>query len=332
MYMKKKYKNLVTGVQATGDGNLHIGNYCGFIYDIKKILNKTHEVEVDEENIYIFIANLHSMTIYTQNLKEKSFLMAENLYAFFKGYKIHIYLQSNIRGLTEGMWLLSMFTSTGEMNRMTQFKDKKELGNSNVGLFTYPILMASDILMMGGHLVPVGEDQQQHLELTRNIAEKFNKVMADTFIIPEGTVNKYRIMSLNNISEKMSKSKPEGCIFLTDTPDIIKKKVQKAQTDTGLFPDNLEDLENRKGPYNLALIYSIIEDICLEDVISKCKNMCWREFKEILTDSLTRFCKEFQDNFNSIKDEEVMDFLKKSEVRANSIVNDNLNKVYKYFM
>lgn len=333
MNSKKKYKNLVTGIQPTGDGNLHIGNYCGFIYDIKKILNKSHSsIEIDhQEHIYIFIADLHSMTVYTKNLYEKNLNMMKNLYAFFKNYNINIYFQSHIKGLTEGMWLLSMFTTTGDMNRMTQFKDKKDLGKNNVGLYTYPILMASDILMMGSHLVPVGEDQQQHLELTRNIAEKFNKEIPNTFFIPESTTNKYRIMTLNNITKKMSKTNPEGCIFLNDSPETIKKKVQKAQTDTELFPTTLENLESRPAPYNLALIYSVIEDISLEEVINKHKNISWKEFKEILTNSLIKFSNEFQNNFNSIKEEELNEFIKKSEFKVNAIVNENLNKVYKYF-
>jgi tryptophanyl-tRNA synthetase len=333
MNSKKKYKNLVTGIQPTGDGNLHIGNYCGFMYDIKKILDKTHNyIEVENEEIYIFIADLHSMTIYTKNLKEKAFYMVKNLYAFFKNYNINIYIQSTIKGLTEGMWLLSMFTTTGDMNRMTQFKDKKDLGKSNMGLYTYPILMASDILMMNSHLVPVGEDQQQHMELTRNIAEKFNKELPNTFILPNSTINKYRIMKLNDISKKMSKSSPDGCIFLNDSPEVIRKKIGKAQTDSDLFPSTLEDLENRKGPYNLALIYSIIEDISLEEAIEKYKNITWREFKEILSNSLIKFCENFQNNFNNINDKEVLEVLNKSQIKVNKIVDDNLHKIYEFFV
>lgn len=330
----KIYKNLVTGIQSTGDGNLHIGNYCGFIYDIKKILNNTHQsIKIEnQEEVYIFIANLHSMTIYTKDLNKKSFIMAKNLYALFKNYKINIYFQSNIKGLTEGMWLLSMFSTVGDMNRMTQFKDKKDLGKNNVGLYTYPILMASDILMMNGHLVPVGEDQQQHIELTRNIAVKFNKELQNTFILPETTVSKYRIMNLNNVEKKMSKSEPEGCIFLNDSPEIIRKKIQKAQTDNDLFPSTLENLENRKAPYNLILIYGIIEDISLENIINKYKNISWKEFKEILSNSLIKFCEKFQTSYKSLSDEKIKSLLTESELKVNSIVDKNLQKIYKYFM
>lgn len=333
MTQSNKKKIFVTGIQPTGDGNLHIGNYCGCIYNIKKLLQ--NKKESDNIEIYIFIADLHSMTVFTKDLKKKSFNLVKNLYAFFKNTKINIYVQSEIKGIIEGLWLLSMFTTTGEMNRMTQFKDKKHLSNNNIGLYTYPILMAADILLMKANYVPVGEDQNQHLEVIKNIAEKVTKEIPNIFPIPTTyhfNEKSTRIMTLNNINKKMSKSIPDGCIFLNDSSETINEKIKKAQTDEWLFPSTLENLITRPAAYNLVNIFSFIIDMPLEEIINKYKEYQWKDFKNILSDTLITFTNEFKKNFNSITDEEVEEMLLKNNKKINNLVKENLKDLYKIYM
>jgi tryptophanyl-tRNA synthetase len=310
-------KRVLTGFQPTGSGELHIGNYCGVLYDLKLALRNKN---IKEENIYIFIADLHGMTTLNKNLREKSI-------------NINIYIQSDLRGICEGFWLLSMFATSGEMNRMTQFKDKKDVATSNIGLYTYPILMAADILFVDGELIPVGEDQKQHLEEVRNIANRFNSYMPNTFIVPElFNSRQFRIMSLHDVTKKMSKSFPEGCLFLSDKEEEIRKKISKAQTDQELFPATLENMYTRPAAHNLVLIYSIFSDISLEEVINKYKNYKWKDFKDALADILVLFCQEFEKKYNAVNEKEMLQSLKLTNEKVSNIIENKRQKAYGFFL
>jgi tryptophanyl-tRNA synthetase len=330
----KKKKIFVTGIQPTGDGNLHIGNYCGCIYNIKKLIEDKDNL--DDIEVYIFIADLHSMTIFSKNLKQKNLILFKNLYAFFKNTNVHIYIQSEIKGITEGLWLLSMFTTTGEMNRMTQFKDKKELNNNNIGLYTYPILMAADVLLMKANYVPVGDDQTQHLEVIKNIGKRINRELPNIFPIPDNyelyNNKNSRIMSLNNINKKMSKSIPEGCIFFNDSNEKIIEKIKKAQTDEFLFPSTLENLLSRPTAYNLSNILSMITDRPLEEIVNEYKGFQWKNFKEILIEKIIEFTDNFKKNYNNISENEIEKILLFNHEKVNNIVSENLKDLYKIYM
>jgi tryptophanyl-tRNA synthetase len=324
-------KKILTGFQPTGIGELHLGNYCGALYSLQSALkNKS----ILPDDLYVFVVDLHAMTIFSQNLMEKSYYMAKSLFAALNlPLNVNIYIQSHIKNMGACTWLLSMFTTTGEMNRMTQFKDKKDLGNSNIGLYTYPVLMAADILFLGAELISVGDDQKQHLETIRDISHRVNHYLPHTFIPPISySLEQHRIMSLNDITKKMSKSNPSGCIFLQDSEEIITKKIMSGQTDNDLFPDNLANMLSRPTAYNFGLLYSIFADISLDEVIIQYKNYSWKDFKIALIQQTIPFCKKFQENFNKINDEEFKAQLVKTSLKINKIVDHKLEQVYKFFM
>ena len=323
-------KRILSGFQASGIGELHLGNYCGALYPLKVALkNQT----IKEEEIYMMIADLHAMTVYSRDLQKKSINMVKNLYAFNLGKNINIYIQSHLDNFCKSFWLLSNFATTGEMNRMTQFKEKKVLNNSNVGLYTYPILMAADILYIDADLVSVGEDQLQHLEETRNIAHRFNSYVPHTFKVPiPFLTDTYRIMSLTDVTKKMSKSIPEGCLFMMDSEEVIRQKIKKAQTDSELFPSTLSNLQRRPAAYNLSVIYAIFAEISLEEVIKKYEGYTWQNFKEALLRVLVPFCLEFQKNYNNIDDNKLLEELSNTTAKMNKIVKEKLDMTYKFFM
>ena len=241
-------KIILSGIQATG--TLHLGNYLGAINNWVKMQ--------DEYDCYYMIADLHSLTIRNnpEELRNNTLsIIALYVAAGLDPDKNHIFIQSHIPAHPALSWILNCYTYMGELNRMTQFKDKsaKHADNINAGLFTYPVLMAADILAYNADLVPVGDDQRQHLEITRNIAERFNSIYGDTFKIPEAYIPEIgaRIMGLQNPTKKMSKSAPDinDKILLSDEPDVIRKKVKKAVTDSdGVVKF---DVENKPGISNL---------------------------------------------------------------------------------
>ncbi len=247
---------LISGVQPTG--RLHIGNFLGSLKNFVGIQNS------DKYQCYFFIADLHSLTEdfkpeekYDQILE----LATEYLAAGLTPKKSTIFVQSQIPAHAELMWLLTTITPEGELRRMTQYKDKvmvkKEEANS--GLLMYPVLMAADILLYDAKFVPVGEDQLQHLELTRTLARKFNNRFGKTFIEPKPILTKTpRVMSLADPQKKMSKSQPEGCLFLDDRPEDIKRKISRATTDSGT--EIKHDPERKPGISNLLEIYSSLTD------------------------------------------------------------------------
>ncbi len=259
--MEKKI--ILSGIQATG--TLTLGNYLG-------ALNNWVEMQ-DKYDCYYMIADLHTLTIRNDpEILRKNTLNLIALYiaAGLDPEKNTIFIQSHIPAHTQLSWVLNCYTYMGELNRMTQYKDKcaKHADNINSGLFTYPVLMAADILIYNADLVPVGQDQKQHLEIARDIAERFNSIYGETFKMPEPYIGKVgaKIMGLQNPTSKMSKSAedPMDKILLSDTKEDIIKKFKKAVTDS----ENKVrfDVENKPGVSNLMVIYSIIKNKTIEEV------------------------------------------------------------------
>ena len=222
-------KVMFSGIQPSGD--LHLGSYLGAM--------KNWVALSDEYQCYYCIVDEHSITV-RQNpaeLRRRSVLqLAQYIACGLDPQKNTLFIQSHVHEHAELGWILNCYTMFGELSRMTQFKDKsaKNAENINGGLFTYPTLMAADILLYGAHFVPVGADQKQHVELTRDIAIRFNNIYGDTFVVPEPYIPKVgaRIMCLSNPTSKMSKSEPAGCVFIMDSPDEIARKFKRAVTDS----------------------------------------------------------------------------------------------------
>ncbi len=282
-------KKIFSGVQPTG--NLHLGNYLGAIKNFVKLNNEV------ENNCIFCVVDLHAVTV-KQDSRELRNNIRETVATFIASgidpKKSIIFNQSTVPAHSEAAWLLSCVARMGWLNRMTQFKEKagKDKEKASVGLYSYPILMAADILLYDTTHVPVGEDQKQHLELCRDIAQKFNNdFKVDDFLkVPEPLIQKEfsRIMSLKDGSKKMSKSELSDLsrINLTDDKDDIINKIKKAKTDPLPLPDSIEELTDRPETKNLLGIYSCLTDNSLDKSISEFKGKNFSEFKEKLSQVL----------------------------------------------
>jgi tryptophanyl-tRNA synthetase len=291
---------LISGVQPTG--KLHIGNYLGALKNFVELQNS------GKYNCYFFIADLHSLTE-DFNPKEKPQqileLTADYLAAGLDAKKSTIFVQSRISAHSELMWILNTITPMGELGRMTQFKEKSgtQRQNVNVGLFDYPILMAADILLYKTEVVPVGEDQLQHLEFTRAIARKFNAKFGKVFIEPKPLLTEVpRLMSLEDPQKKMSKSWPAGCLFLDDSPEAMRQKIKSAVTDSG--KDIKYDKKNKPAISNLMLIYRVLSNKSLKDIERKYKGKGYADFKEDLAEITIAYFKPFQKEKKELEKDE----------------------------
>ncbi|PDW62958.1 tryptophan--tRNA ligase [Helicobacter pylori] len=294
-------KRVFSGIQPTGQ--IHLGNYLGAI---------KHWVEMQDEYENLFcVVNSHAITlpIDPKFLKSQTYELVKLLLACgISPKQSGLFIQSEVDEHPALAWLLNCQVSMGEMQRMTQFKDKslKNPKSVNVGLFNYPILMASDILLYQSDLVPVGEDQKQHLELTRNIAEKFNRDFGNCFKVPEPLIAKVgaRVMGLDDPKVKMSKSHQGAnhAIFLLDEPDIIVKKIKKAATDSmGVIAFD----EKREGIFNLLNIYMLLSDESPENIEERFKNKGYGDFKKELAEVVIQSLKPIQERYKEISDDEV---------------------------
>ena len=290
-------KVILSGVQSTG--NLTLGNYLGAISNWKKMQ--------EEYECNYMIANLHTLTIRNnpETLRNNTLnLLALYLAAGIDPKKSNIFIQSQVSEHAELNWVLNCYTYVGELSRMTQFKDKsaKHADNINSGLFTYPVLMAADILLYQADLVPVGEDQRQHLEITRDIAERFNNIYGETFKIPEGYIPKIaaRIMGLQDPTSKMSKSSsvPNDSIFLNDEPDVIMSKFKKAVTDS----ENIVryDTENKPGISNLISIYGAISGKTNDEVEKEFKGKGYGDFKKAVAECVIEELRPLQTKYKEL--------------------------------
>jgi len=282
-------KKIFSGVQPTG--NLHLGNYLGAIKNFVDLNN-------DNENKCIFcVVDLHAITV-KQDPKELRNNIRETVATFIASgidpKKSIIFNQSRVAPHAEGAWILSCVARMGWLNRMTQFKEKagKDKEKASIGLYSYPVLMAADILLYDATHVPVGDDQKQHLELCRDIAQKFNNDFEiENFLkVPEPLIQKEfsRIMSLKDGSKKMSKSElsDQSRINLTDTKDEIINKIKKAKTDPFPLPDKISELDNRLEAKNLLGIYSSLTNSSLKNSVETFAGKNFSEFKEKLSDEL----------------------------------------------
>ena len=266
-------KVIVTGFQPSG--TLHIGNYLGAFKQAIELQKKPYRR-------FYFIADYHSLTQkydVKQKAKDIFNLAVDALALGIDPKKSTFFIQSQISEHANLAWILNTITSMGDLERMVEYKEKVSQGQTpNAGLFDYPVLMAADILLYNADLVPVGDDQRQHLELSRTIARTFNSRFGKTVKEPQGLYNTTaRIMSLNNPTQKMSKSIPSGCVFLSDSPEEIKKKIVSATTDS--HKEIGYDPKNRPAVSNLIDIYAAFSGMTNEAVVKKFKNVGYATFK-----------------------------------------------------
>ena len=228
-------------------------------------------------------------------------------------------------------WILNTITGMSELEKMTQFKDKAKkegLDGARVGLFDYPVLMAADILLFNTEVVPVGEDQVQHVELTRTIARRFNKRFGETFIVPKSYTRKegMRVMGLDNPENKMSKSAPSenNYISLLDTPEAIEKKIKKAVTDSG---SDITYSDDRPAIKNLINIYASFSEMTPEEIVKKYEGKGFGDFKQGLTKTVLDFIIPFQEKYSSLKDEDVLNILRDGAKKASVIAEEKMVEV-----
>ena len=325
-------KKIFSGVQPTG--NLHLGNYLGAIKNFVELNN-------DNENNCVFcVVDLHAITV-KQDPKELRKNIRETVATFIASgidpSKSIIFNQSKVTAHSEAAWILSCVARMGWLNRMTQFKEKagKDKEKASVGLYSYPVLMAADILLYDATHVPVGDDQKQHLELCRDIAQKFNNDFGvkDFFVAPEPLIQKEfsRIMSLKDGSKKMSKSDISDLsrINLTDTKDQIINKVKKAKTDPLPMPSDTKELDKRLEASNLIGIYSSLNNSSLEEIIKTFSGKNFSDFKEnlsqVLVDKIYPISQEIKKLLN---DSNYLDqILSEGSKKADEIASQKIKKI-----
>jgi tryptophanyl-tRNA synthetase len=323
-------KRLVSGIQPTGA--LHLGNYLGSLKNWIELLNS------GQYNALMFIADLHSITVpYDPAMLKNNVLhtAATYLACGLDPDKASIFIQSDIPEHTELNWILSCFTSVGWMNRMTQFKDKSQKYKDDrvtLGLYSYPVLMAADVLLYNADFVPVGEDQKQHVELMRDISQAFNRELkTDWFITPEPMImgEAKRVMSLKDGTKKMSKSDDSDYsrINLTDSADMIMSKFKKAKTDS--IAEITYDPDNRPDISNLLKIFSVLSGIKIDKLVETYSTSGFNKFKTDLADltisvvePIAKKTKEFVDNRDY-----VISVLRQGRLQAKSIAEKNLAKI-----
>ena len=319
-------KIILSGIQSTG--RLHLGNYLGAID------NWVHMQE--EYDCYYMIANMHSLTVRNdpETLRNNTLkIIALYIAAGLDPEKNTIFIQSQVKEHAELGWILDCYTYMGELSRMTQFKDKsaKHADNINAGLFTYPALMAADILLYKANLVPVGEDQKQHLEITRDIAERFNKIYGETFVIPDAYIRKSsaRIMGLQDPTSKMSKTATNlnDVIFLDDSIEDITKKIKKAVTDS----ENVVkyDVENKPGVSNLMQIYGTLTGKDEKEIEKEFSGLGYGAFKTAVAETIKDKLEPIQKKHNELLNnkEYLEKIYKEGANKARRIASKTLDEV-----
>ena len=327
-------KKIFSGVQPTG--NLHLGNYLGAIKNFVELQN--HD---DNECVYC-VVDLHAITTKQDPKKLKNNIRETTAVFLASGLdynKSIIFNQSIVPAHSECSWILGCVARMGWLNRMTQFKEKagKDKEKASVGLYIYPVLMTADIILYDSTHVPVGEDQKQHLELTRDIAQKFNLDfnVPDFFKVPDPLIQKNfaRIMSLKDGTNKMSKSDPSDFsrINLTDSKDEIVNKIKKAKTDTQPLPNNEKDLRNRPEAENLLGIYSSLNNQSLQNSINEFGGKNFSEFKKNLTELVVEKITPISNEINKLqKDNNFIDnILKTGGEKAEAIASKKVHEMKK---
>ena len=317
---------IFSGVQPTG--NLHIGNYFGAI---------KQWIDLQHENDCLFcIVDLHAMTVPYDQEKLSALVLEKAIVYLAAGLdpeKVAIFVQSSVKEHTELAWLLNTITPLGELYRMTQYKEKseKDKKNEHAGLLNYPILMAADILLYDTELVPVGEDQKQHVELARDIARRFNNKFGETFVLPKEKLAKggARIMSIADPLKKMSKSdtNKDASILLFDSEEDIRKKIKSAVTDT--YKTIKYDKKKRPGISNLLDIYALVSETEINEVEKEMKGKSYKEFKEELAQLLIEKLEPFRRKRAELLSREVYvrEILKQGERKACSLAESKMSEV-----
>ncbi|MCH4890596.1 tryptophan--tRNA ligase [Acidaminobacter sp. JC074] len=320
-------QTIFSGIQPSG--KLTLGNYLGAVRNWGKLQ--------DEYNCFYCIVDMHAMTQYQvpkdlrkQTLEGLAMLLACGL----DPEKNTLFIQSHVPAHAEAAWLMSCMTYFGELSRMTQFKDKsaKQSDNINAGLFTYPVLMACDILLYQADLVPVGSDQKQHIELTRDVAERFNNRYSPTFAMPKPYIPKVgaKIMSLQEPEKKMSKSdeNDNANIYLLDPPEVIKKKFKRAVTDSVGVVQLADD---QPGIKNLITIYSVCKNMTMDQVVEEFEGQGYGVFKDAVADAVIEVLKPVQDKFHELMANKAYleEVYKDGADRAERTARKTLRKMYK---
>lgn len=320
-------KTILSGIQPSG--LLTLGNYLGAV--------KNWAALQAEYNCYYCVVDMHAITVrqVAAELRKRCLdTLSLILAAGVDPESNAVFIQSHVHAHAELAWVLGCYTYMGELSRMTQFKDKsaKHADNINAGLFTYPVLMAADILLYQSDLVPVGVDQKQHLELSRDIAIRFNNLYGDVFKVPEPYIPKAgaKIMSLQEPEKKMSKSdpNPNGYIALLDAPDVIRAKIKRAVTDSD---GEIRYSDDKPGVSNLLSIYSAMKAISIEEAEKSFSGMGYGALKEAVAEAVIAELAPLQQRYEEIRrdKEYLMRVMNTGEERASYTANRTLSKVYK---
>ncbi|MDQ4149091.1 MAG: tryptophan--tRNA ligase [Actinomycetota bacterium] len=290
-----------SGVQPTADVP-HLGNYIG-------AFRQWVALQQEHECLYC-VVDLHSLTVPwdTSLLARRSRQTAASLIAAgIDPERAILFLQSEVPEHTQLAWYLTCISRMGELNRMTQFKDKsrgQEAGVIGTGLFVYPVLMAADVLAYRANLVPVGDDQRQHLELMRNLAERFNRQVGETFPVPEPLIPDHgaRIMALDDPTRKMDKSsgRSNNLVWMNDPPDVVRSKISKAVTDSGR---DIRFGPDKPAISNLLVIFSAVTDRPIEDIAGEFENSGYAAFKQALAEAINEFLEPFRNRYNEVMDD-----------------------------
>ena len=324
--MENQKKVMLSGIQPSGE--LHLGNYLGAI--------KNWGARADEFDCFYFMADMHTITVRQTpaELRRRTLeQVAQYIACGLDPERNTIFVQSHVHQHAELAWVLECYTMFGELSRMTQFKDKsaKHADNINAGLFTYPCLMAADILLYQADLVPVGQDQKQHVELCRDVAQRFNGVYSDTFTLPEPFIPKMgaRVMSLGDPSSKMSKSDPDGCVFLMDAPEVIQKKFKRAVTDSET--QVRFDPEHKPGISNLLTIYCAATGKSPEEAEEAFQGQGYGVFKPAVGDAVVELLRPIREEAGRLMADKAYleGIYKEGAERASHLAAKTLRKVYK---
>ena len=323
-----KKKSMLSGIQPSGD--LHLGNYLGAV--------KNWGARAEEFDCYYFMADLHTLTVRQDPklLRRRSLeQLAQYIACGIDPEKNVLFLQSHVHEHAELGWILNCYTMFGELSRMTQFKDKcaKNADNINGGLFTYPSLMAADILLYQADYVPVGEDQRQHCELTRDIAVRFNNLYGETFKVPEAYIPKAgaRVMGLGNPTSKMSNSDPNGCVFLMEKPEDIARKFKRAITDSDTENCVHFDPANKPGVSNLMNIYSAVTGKSIDEIEREFEGQGYGVFKPAVGDAVIETLRPIREEATRLLDDKayLCSVYTEGAQKASVIARKTLRKVYK---
>ena len=315
---------ILTGIKPTGQ--LTLGNYIGVLKNLKN--------ETSRGECFFFIADLHALTlpIDPEVLRQNSIdLACFYLAAGIDPDKDTLFLQSSVSAHAELNAIMQNYLYMGELSRMTQFKDKSAKMKESaigLGLFAYPVLMASDIILYDANIVPVGEDQVQHVELTRDLVNRFNNRYGEVLTLPKYEMRKVgaRIMSLSDPSKKMSKSDPKGDIFLKDDLSVIRKKIMSAVTDSG--SEVKYDVENKPGISNLLTIYAALKEKSIEEAEKEFANSRYGDFKKAVADVVCEELGAFQEKYRQILESKAYEkALLDGARRANEIASKTLKRV-----